>query len=450
MTEEPIVRVLVVDDQEAVLADFARLLDPPAAPTEDVFDEIELALGGTRGARAASRRRYQLRYVRQGADAIREVAAAAAAGSPFGVAFVDVQMPPGIDGVETVARMWRDQPDLEVVLCTAYADYSWEVLIERLTAHDQLVILRKPFDPIEVRQLAACMSEKWRRGRKLAQRVTALEARVAVAARMQVELERAQKFDALGRLAAGIAHEISTPTQYVQSNLEFIDDGLARLTGAVHDLHARIDALGGSAPADKTLDLLTVELPQAVSDASDGLRRVSGIVRSVRDYAHPSRQHEPVDINRQIRAVVELARSEYKHDIDVVLKLGELPMVPGHADELGSVILNLLVNAAQAIHGARDGTAPRGRITITSRATATHVVVEVADTGPGIADADRDLVFELFYTTKPIGEGTGQGLAIARTTVVDGHHGSLTFESEPGRGTTFRLCLPIVAPEPRA
>jgi signal transduction histidine kinase len=443
VTDEPIVRVLVVDDQEAVLADFARLLEPPPAPADDVLDEIELALGGTQAAPIASRRRYHLRYVRQGDEAVREVAAAAAAGSPFGVAFVDVLMPPGIDGVETVARMWRDQPDLEVVLCTAYSGYSWESLLERLTAHDQLVILRKPFDPIEVRQLAACLSEKWRRGRKLAQRVISLEARVAAAARMQVELERAQKFDALGRLAAGIAHEISTPIQCIQSNLEFIADGIGRLTGAVHGLRARVGALGGRAPADEALDLLNLEIPQALADAGDGVRRVTGIVRSVRDYAHPSRQHGPVDINRQIRAVVELARSEYKRDAELVLELGELPMVPGHADELGSVILNLLINAAQAIHGARDTTGSRGRITITSRATAEHVIVEVADTGPGIAEADRDLVFELFYTTKPIGEGTGQGLAIARATVVDGHHGTLTFESEPGRGTTFRICLPI-------
>lgn len=448
MTAEPIIRVLVVDDQEAVLADFARLLDPPLAPAEDVLDEIELSLGGTHTGPAQGRRGYHLRYVRQGADAVREVAAAAAAGSPFAVAFVDVQMPPGIDGVETVTRMWRDQPDLEVVLCTAYADYSWEALRERLTAHDQLVILRKPFDPIEVRQLAACMSEKWRRGRKLAERVISLEARVAVAARMQVELERAQKFEALGRLAAGIAHEISTPIQYIQSNLEFIGEGIAKLAGTVHGLHQRVAALGGSAPPTDALDLLTVELPQAIAAANDGVRRVTGIVRSIRDYAHPSRQHEPVDINRQIRAVVELARGQYKYDIDLVLQLGELPMVPGHSDQLGSVILNLLINAAQAIQGSRDGSGPRGRITVTSRATAEQVIVEVADTGPGIAEAHRDLVFELFYTTKPIGEGTGQGLAIARATVVDGHHGTLTFESEPGRGTTFRICLPVAACRP--
>ncbi|MCX5748352.1 MAG: ATP-binding protein, partial [Proteobacteria bacterium] len=127
----------------------------------------------------------------------------------------------------------------------------------------------------------------------------------------------------------------------------------------------------------------------------------------------------------------------------VELRLGELPMAPGHADELGCAILNLVVNAAQAIHAARAGQGPRGTITITSRATADAIAIDVADTGPGISAAHRPRVFEPFFTTKPIGQGTGQGLTIARAIVVDRHHGTLTFESEPGRGTTFQICLPI-------
>jgi signal transduction histidine kinase len=433
-------RILVVDDQEAVLSDFARLLEPAPLPSAAALDELERAMGGTPGAPDADLPGYEVAYLRQGDDAVRAVAAAAAE-RPFAVAFVDVQMPPGIDGIEAVARMWAVQPDLEVVLCTAYADYSWQAILARLTAHDQLVILRKPFDPIEVRQLAACLAEKWRRGRKLAQRVTALEARVAEAARVEIELQRAQKFEALGRLAAGIAHEINTPTQYIQASLEFVSDAVARLGAAIVGMRAQLDALGGRPPDAAQLDELTEELPRALADAGDGVRRVTAIVRSVRDYAHPSKQHEPVDVNRQIRAVAEIARNEYKHDAELVLALGELPMVLGNAGELGSVLLNLLVNAAQAVRAAR-GQGPRGRISITSWATHSHVVIEVTDTGTGIAAEHRDRVFEPFFTTKPVGQGTGQGLAIARTTIVEGHHGTLTFESEVGRGTTFRICLP--------
>jgi signal transduction histidine kinase len=351
-----------------------------------------------------------------------------------------------IVGVVTAARLWRVQPDLEVVLCTAYSDHSWQAITARLPWLDQLLILRKPFDPIEVRQLAACLTEKNRRGRALTRRVLALEARVAKSARMQVELERTQKFDALGRLAAGIAHEINTPTQYTQSSLEFLGEAFGELTATIAAQRAHIEALGGVAPDAPTLPELLTEIPRALADAGDGLRRVAEIVRSVRDYAHPGKsRHDAVDLNRQIRTAVELARNEYKHDAELVLDLGALPPVTGNADELGCAILNLVINAAQAVHAAPRGA--RGRIEITSRATADLVTIDIADTGIGIPPEHRERVFEPFFTTKEVGHGTGQGLAIARATIVDGHHGSLTFESEPGRGTIFHLSVPVAARE---
>jgi two-component system NtrC family sensor kinase len=441
MSPEP-ARILIADDHESVLADFAQLLDAPVAAEAAELDALEDALGGAAAVPAAIAPRYHVRYVRNGADAVREAAAASAAGRPFAVAFVDVQMPPGIDGVETAAQLWRDHPELEIVLCTAYTDYSWQAIAARLPTPDQLVILRKPFEPIEIRQLAACLSEKWRRGRALAQRVLALEARVAKAARVQIELERAQKFDALGRLAAGIAHEINTPIQYIQSSLEYLDDAFAKVAVAVRAQRARLVASGADDPACAAIDALLDEVPGSLADAGEGVRRVCAIVRGIRDYAHPcQRQHDAVDLNRQIRVAAELARCEYRHDAELVLDLGELPLVPGNADELGSAIVNLLVNAAQAVHARRTGT--MGRITITSRATPDLVTIDVADTGTGIAPEDRERVFEPFFTTKAIGEGTGQGLAIARATIVDGHHGTLTFDSELGRGTVFHLRLPV-------
>jgi signal transduction histidine kinase len=188
------------------------------------------------------------------------------------------------------------------------------------------------------------------------------------------------------------------------------------------------------------LDELIAEIPQAVADAQEGIRRVNAIVRSIRDYTHPSQHHAMMDVNRQIRAVAELARNEYKDDAELVLELGDLPLIPGHADEVGCAILNLLVNAAQAMRG---GQGPRGKITVTSRATADVIAIDVADTGPGIPIAHRERVFEPFFTTKPIGQGTGQGLAITRAIVVDGHRGTLTLDSELGRGTTFHVNLPI-------
>jgi two-component system, NtrC family, sensor kinase len=438
--------ILVIDDQETILENFARLLEPTSAAaiaaSDNALDELDAAIAGSssRQIPTVAIPQYRVRYARQGAEGVRECAAAAAAGTPFSVAFIDIHMPPGIDGVETATQLWRDQPDLEIVLCSAYSNYSWHAILHRLVVRDQLVILRKPFDPIEVRQLAACLSEKCRRGRSLARRMEQLEAQVQseVARRMQIELQRSQKFEALGRLAAGIAHEINTPMQFIQSSVEFLRETLGQLT-------SRLERGEGCAGV---LDSVLVEIPAALSDAAEGVARVTAIVGSVREYAHTShRAAELVDLNRQIRMAAELARNQYKHDAELALDLGEIPNVLGNADELGRAILNLLVNAAQAIHAARTsragGGAARGRIGITSRATAQAITIDISDTGTGITPEDRDRVFEPFFTTKSLGQGTGQGLAIARAAIVERHHGALTFDSTPGAGTTFHIWLPL-------
>ena len=417
--------ILVVDDQDPILHNFATLLEPAATSgTTSELDLLELALGGNAPVEVVETPRYQVRYARQGSEAVRECEAALAADRPFSVAFVDIHMPPGIDGVETAVQLWQLQPDLEIVLCTAHSTYSWHDILARLSVRDQLVILRKPFDPIEVRQLAACLTEKWRRGRAVAARMAELEQEIAreVGRRLEIELRGSQKFEALGRLAAGIAHEINTPSQFIQSSLEFLGETFAELDAP----------LSAEARAD---------ISTAISDATNGVSRITSIVRSVREYAHTSgEQHEPVDLNRQVRMAGELARSQYKHEAELVLDLAEIPAVPGHADELGRAILNLLVNAAHAIRARKDQRL--GKITIKTRRTEGGVELAISDTGTGISPEARDRIFEPFFTTKALGEGTGQGLSIVRATIVDRHHGTMRFETEYGHGTTFILTLP--------
>jgi two-component system NtrC family sensor kinase len=307
------------------------------------------------------------------------------------------------------------------------------------------VILRKPFDPIEVRQLASCLSEKWLRGRVLARRMEELEAQVAseVGRRMHNELQQSQKFEALGRLAAGIAHEINTPSQYIQSSVEFVSSACTEIASGLHRMRAR----GMRDPELDTLETLLAEIPNALADAEQGISRVSAIVRSVREYAHTSNRGElePVDINRQIHMVAELARNQYKNEAELVLELGAVPEVPGNADELGRALLNLLLNAVQAIQAARNH-GPRGRITITTRASTAAVMIDIADTGIGIRGEHRSRVFEPFFTTKPRGQGTGQGLAIAYAAIVERHRGTLDFDSIPNHGTTFHVSLPLAVP----
>ncbi len=419
--------VLVVDDQEPILDGFAKLLDAQAYRSSDAsisLDELEAALGGVVPAPVNSGLpTYDMHYARQGLEGVRVCKEAIARGKPLSVAFVDVHMPPGIDGVETALALWKLQPDLEIVLCTAHAIYSWQEILAKIDRRDQLVILRKPFDAIEVRQLAACLTEKTRRGRELAERMAQLEARVEneVARRLEVELAHHQKFEELGRLAAGIAHEISTPTQYIQSSLDFIDELVTEM----------VDSPAAPVPLD--------DMRNAVRDAVHGVGRITTIVRSVREYSHTNTDPEPIDLNHQIKLAAELARSQYKYDAELVLDLAEVPVIQGHADELGRTIMNLLINAAHAIRAKGAGV---GRITVASSVSNGSVTVSVADTGTGIAPEHRAKVFEPFFTTKPRGEGTGQGLPLVRATV-ERHHGTIRFDTTQGVGTTFILTFPL-------
>jgi signal transduction histidine kinase len=414
----------VIDDQDAILQDFRALLLPAGATAvADELDALEAALGGVPSASAgATLPAFEVSCARQGLDGIELVRSSP---EPYAVAFIDIHMPPGIDGIETARRLWEIQPSLEIVLCTAHSTYSWNDILARLPYRGQFVILRKPFDPIEVRQLATCLSEKWQRGQEVAANVAQLELRVQneVARRIANELGTAQRFEALGRLAAGIAHEINTPSQYVLSSLEFLHDAMEELA----------PDLPGSA--------LIPEMTAAIDDALVGIERLSAIVRSVREHSHSSRiESGDVDLNRQIRIAVELARTEYKHVADLVLDLhDDLPVVRGYADELGRAVMNLLVNAAHAIAATRT----RGRITIATRTHPGRVVMSVSDTGIGIPAEHRDRVFDPFFTTKNVGEGTGQGLAFVRS-AVERHRGHIALESCEGRGTTFHITVPVL------
>jgi two-component system NtrC family sensor kinase len=454
-------KVLIVDDNEAIHNDFRRILGRNSESTESL-DELERMLGGAPIPTAANGPTFELVSAHQGEEAVKLVSAARIEDRPYSVAFVDIRMPPGIDGIETIARMWACQPELEVVLCSAYSDYSWEDISNRLRPGDRLVVLRKPFDPIEVRQLAACLSEKWARGRALDDQLHNLQATVAreVEARLkererhEEEQRRMRRLEALGRLAAGLAHEINTPTQFAASNLEC----LAELCGSVAEALAAQRAIIGKLAAGEIRggDACTAadalgyaelvdEIPRAIADSRTGLSRISRIVHSVRSHAH-LRDREclaPLDINDQIKAALELARNEYKYDADVVTELGAIPLVLGDPGDLCLAILNLVVNASHAIRDKRTGHGPRGTIKVSTRCEGDRVEIAVADSGNGIPPEVRDRVFEPFFTTKPLGQGTGQGLAICRATIVERHRGTLRFDTEVGKGTVFTIGLPI-------
>jgi signal transduction histidine kinase len=254
---------------------------------------------------------------------------------------------------------------------------------------------------------------------------------------LEAELVQAQKLESVGRLAAGIAHEINTPVQFVSDSLHFVRDAVTELFSLVGHVQAD-DA------KDADLPYLSEEVPKALARAEDGLDRVSTIVRSMNQFAHPdSNEMLDVDLNRSIAATLVLATNEYKYVAKLETDFGELPMVSCYAGELNQAVLNIVINAAHAIGDIVGDTGALGSISVSTRRMCDAAVIQIRDTGGGIPDTIRSRVFDPFFTTKGVGRGTGQGLALARAVVVDKHHGKLSFESEPGVGTTFTIEVPL-------
>jgi PAS domain S-box-containing protein len=273
---------------------------------------------------------------------------------------------------------------------------------------------------------------------------------------LQSKLMQAQKLESIGQLAAGIAHEINTPTQYVSDNTRFLKDSFAGISKLLPVCQQLVEAaareqLGPeliqesqSAFQAADLEYLLAEVPKAIDESLDGLSRVSRIVGAMKEFSHPDGDAKALtDINRAIESTVTVARNEWKYVADVDLQLDpSLPLVSCLAGSFNQVILNLVVNAAHAIADVAQDTQQKGKITITTSRKADGVAISIGDSGKGIPAAIRARVFDPFFTTKPVGKGTGQGLAIAYSVVVEKHGGSISFESEEGRGTTFHIYLP--------
>jgi signal transduction histidine kinase len=293
------------------------------------------------------------------------------------------------------------------------------------------------------------------RTRELRRANIKLEREMHERAAMEIELRHAQKLESVGRLAAGVAHEINTPIQFVTDACTFIDgaatsfiDVITRAQGAFERLAAGTTSLeterDGFASDLDTADFayLAEQVPPAVVRALEGLTRMATIVQSMKEFSHPDQTEKTQgDINRGLLATLEIARNEYKYVADVTTDLGELPQVMCHIGELNQAFLNIIVNAAHAIADViAEG--ERGTIAVRTWVEGDDVKISISDTGAGIPDAIRDQIFDPFFTTKEVGKGSGQGLAIARSVIVDKHDGRIEVDTAVGRGTTFTLTVP--------
>ncbi|MFK8017868.1 MAG: nitrogen regulation protein NR(II) [Gammaproteobacteria bacterium] len=274
---------------------------------------------------------------------------------------------------------------------------------------------------------------------------------------LEAKLAHASKLESIGQLAAGIAHEINTPAQFVGDNLNFAHDCCGVMLLMMHQANALAStvAAGGSgvqeaksllkSMEEADLDFLDEQLPPTFEQALEGVHRIRKIVQSMKEFSHVSGEaHEPVDINRLIENTTTVATNEWRYVANVELDLAPgLPKVPGIREQISQAVLNMIVNAAHAIDDSRNDEGELGIIRITTQVTAGAVEIRIEDSGGGIPEHIQPKIFDPFFSTKRVGRGTGQGLSISRNLIVNDHSGSLEFETQVGVGTTFIVTLPL-------
>lgn len=566
-------RLLIVDDNPAIHEDIRKILSPIAK--NEALDELEEVMFGS-STMSNNGTDFRIDDAYQGQDALQLVMQASSAGNRYDLAIVDMRMPPGWDGVETIEHLWDADPDLQILICTAFSDYSWDEITDRLGLQDKLLILKKPFDDCELLQavralgvkrrlleqsrlsmetlqelvskrtqeLAAAHEESERllnaissgligydqdgcviRWNGAAEHIFQLDASevlgkplnqlsinwtnaeqrelfgnskfrsegsqleltlnskpnersvlalsvhpeqsgtafgggliladdVTERRRLEQQLQQAQKLESVGQLAAGVAHEINTPIQYIGDNLKFIEGSLQKLEPVLQLLEELLSSPELPAESRETIQKslgrtslarLREHLPKAIEDSLQGVSNVARIVQGMKEFSHPGSDSPlAVDLNRALESAVVVSKSEWKYCATVQAELDQsLPAVMGFAQELQQVFLNLLVNAAHAIDAQRKmDTEREGHISITTSHHQQRCQVAIRDNGCGIPEPIRNRIFDPFFTTKEIGKGTGQGLAIAHQVIVNKHGGKLWFESEVGQGTTFFVDLP--------
>lgn len=357
----------------------------------------------------------------------------------FDLIITDIVMP-GINGIQLIKQIRQSFPG-DVIAMTGQSDgFTYEKLIG-FGASD---FVRKPFTPDEMLlRVKRVLKERSMKDDLM---------------RFQKELALSQKMESIGQLSAGIAHEINTPLQFISDNTTFVQQSLKDLepvftklkqagstgseTPEFLDLCTEIRTLMNSGDVEYALE----ELPQAVLQSLEGIKSIRKTLQAMKELSHPGRkEHTHTDLNQCIKNVVIISRNEWKYDSELVLDLDEtLPSILCNSSEINQVLLNLIVNASHAVTDqVKSGKITKGTIRITTRKKESHIEIAISDTGGGIPENIRPLIFNPFFTTKEIGRGTGQGLSIAKSIIADRHQGEIDLITAAEKGTTFFIRLPL-------
>lgn len=259
----------------------------------------------------------------------------------------------------------------------------------------------------------------------------------------KAQLLHQEKLASLGQLAAGVAHEINNPTSFVKSNLSMLQSYNKQMAAYLHFIDHQIDEFQNldinqlqSKKAEYDIDYLQGDLSELIHESLDGVTRIEEIVKSLKGFARPSDNiKQDFQLNDCITNTLKLVINEIKYKAELELSLAPLPEIPGYPGEICQVVLNLLVNASQAIE-------TKGLIGITTFAEANQLVLIISDNGCGIEEQHVNKLFDPFFTTKDVDQGTGLGLSITHS-IIKKHQGTIEVESQLGAGSCFTIRLPI-------
>jgi len=344
-------------------------------------------------------------------------------------------MIPGMDGIDICRRLQEQERtrSVYVILLTAKEGVDNTTAALQAGASDYIT---KPFEKEE------------------------LLARLKVGERtvnLQLQLAQSQKMESIGQLAAGIAHEINTPAQYVGDNIRFVQESFNDIKEILEKYGRLLEAGKKNTVTrslvdemsklieEKDIAYLTGEIPKAIKATMEGIDKISGIIKAMKDFAHPGVENKvSIKINDAIETTIAVAHSKWNPVATLERRYAaDIPPVFGYPAELNQSILNVIINAAEAIGKVVGSNSQnKGKITIETRCSKAGVEIRICDTGGGIEEAISDKVFNPFFTTKTVGQGTGQGLSTAHSIITGRHGGTITFETEKDKGTTFIICLP--------
>jgi signal transduction histidine kinase len=414
-------RILLIDDNESIHQDFRKILNPPTAG-RTALASAAAELFGDEPAEIEERG-FEIDSAFQGQQGLEMVRQACAEERPYAMAFVDIRMPPGWDGIETIGRIWSEYADLQVVICTAYSDYSLDHIVRKLGRSDRVLILKKPFDAIEVLQFADALTEKWRLSQQVRAKMEDLETRVAERTRelleRQHQLIEARKMELVGKLAGGIAHDFNSILTAIIGHADLIRQVVP--TGELPSQSAVEIGKSAACAAKLTHQLLAFSRKQMLKP-------------------------ERLDVNGAILGIAPALREAFGKGIEVVAEARAAnPWARADASQLQEVLMSLAHNARDAMPHGGKLTLETADVTLDASQAEVpagdYVMIAITDTGKGIPEAVKPHLFEPYFSTKAAGEGKGLGLAVCHG-ILKQSGGHIAATSESGRGSTFKLYLP--------